>query len=305
MRRLPIVLLLAAAVVMCAAAADADTAAEAAPAWAVEHRWLALGPALGQDADCERHQEREEQEHQQRQQQQQQQQLLSFQNQGIAGNRVVVPFLTHFGDLTSWEFAQKLQKKALGPLQEAGVKVISVGLGSPESARTFAAALDYPLEGLYADPTGACCKALGFSPGFADSVEGVDPYLKLLPMLMGIGSPGTVQEVLRGYVGDREAPPVFDGTLGRAFDILGKGYQRPLELATLRLQNMVGVLSKWGDLAPSEKRLLTQQGGCIVFDGCDVVYRHADPGILKYADVDAVVQAATQAPRKLIAKQRE
>lgn len=38
---------------------------------------------------------------------------------------------------------------------------------------------------------------------------------------------------------------------------------------------------------------------------CHLVTRHADPGILKYADVDAVVQAATQAPRKLIAKQRE
>lgn len=32
------------------------------------------------------------------------------------------------------------------------------------------------------------------------------------------------------------------------------------------------------------------------------VTRHSDPGILKYADVDAVVAAATQAPQKLIAK---
>lgn len=227
--------------------------------------------------------------------------------QGIPGQRVVVPFLTHFGDLTSWEFAQKLQKKALGPLKEAGVKVITVGLGAPDNARAFAAALDYPLADLYADTTGGCYRALGFSPGFGDGVEGVDPYLKLLPMLMGIGSPGTLQEVIRGYVGDREAPPVFgqDAALGRAFNILGEGYQRPLELATLRLQNMVGVLSKWGDLAPAEKRLLTQQGGCLVFDGCDVMYRHSDPGILKYADVDEVLKAALKAPKKLIAKQRE
>jgi hypothetical protein len=109
--------------------------------------------------------------------------------------------------------------------------------------------------------------------------------------------------VLRGYIGDRSAPPVLDGPLGQAFNILGQGYQvgrpqrtfhgglplrtrargrraasgrrsgaagrsrlpgppscvqrlrrrprrpapqRPLELATLRLQNMVGVLSKCG-----------------------------------------------------------
>lgn len=37
-------------------------------------------------------------------------------------------------------------------------------------------------------------RALGFSPGFAPDAN-VSPYLKLLPMLMGIGSPGTIQEV--------------------------------------------------------------------------------------------------------------
>ncbi len=77
-------------------------------------------------------------------------------------------------------------------------KVITVGLGSPANARAFAAALGYPTDDLYADPTGDCYKALAFSPGFAEGV-GVDPYLKLLPMLMGIGSPGTVQEVGRAW----------------------------------------------------------------------------------------------------------
>jgi hypothetical protein len=43
--------------------------------------------------------------------------------QGVPGHRVVVSFLTHFGDLTSWELAQQLKKKALTPLGDAGVKV--------------------------------------------------------------------------------------------------------------------------------------------------------------------------------------
>ena len=46
----------------------------------------------------------------------------------------------------------------------------------------------------FADETGHCYKALGFSPGFAPDAN-VSPYLKLLPMLAGIGSPGTIQEV--------------------------------------------------------------------------------------------------------------
>lgn len=76
----------------------------------------------------------------------------------------------------------------------AMMQVFTVGLGTPENARLFARELNYPLEHLYADPSGACYKALGFNPGFAADVD-INPYLKLLPMLMGIGSPGTVQEV--------------------------------------------------------------------------------------------------------------
>lgn len=49
-------------------------------------------------------------------------------------------------------------------------------------------------------------------------------------------------QVLRGYVGDKEAKPVFDSPT--PFDILGTGYQRPFELATLRLFNMIGILPK-------------------------------------------------------------
>ena len=59
-------------------------------------------------------------------------------------------------------------------------------------------------------------------------------------MLLGL------RQVFRGYVGDRSAPSVFEGTtqLGKAFNTLGEGYQRPFELATLRLQNMAGILPK-------------------------------------------------------------
>jgi len=50
------------------------------------------------------------------------------------------------------------------------------------------------------------------------------------------------QEVLRGYVGDRSSRPVFGGP-SNLFDVLGSGYQRPFELATLRLYNMNTVLT--------------------------------------------------------------
>ena len=96
-------------------------------------------------------------------------------------------------------------------------------------------------------------------------------------------------QVLRGYVGDRESPPVFPAAT--PFDILGKGYQRPFELASLRLMNMVGILPKWGELCPPQTNLLTQQGGCLVFRGEEVVFKHVDSGILKYTDVDRLLEA--------------
>lgn len=49
-------------------------------------------------------------------------------------------------------------------------------------------------------------------------------------------------QVIRGYIGDRSSGPVFEAS--SPFDILGSGYQRPFELATLRLFNMVGILPK-------------------------------------------------------------
>lgn len=42
------------------------------------------------------------------------------------------------------------------------------------------------------DPTAASHREFGFSRGFMPDAP-VNPYLKLLPMLMGIGSPGTIQ----------------------------------------------------------------------------------------------------------------
>jgi hypothetical protein len=58
-------------------------------------------------------------------------------------------------------------------------------------------------------------------------------------------------QVLRGYFGDRSAKPVFSSGPtgsggqggGNLFDVLGTGYQRPFELAALRLFNMQTVLT--------------------------------------------------------------
>jgi hypothetical protein len=70
--------------------------------------------------------------------------------QATPGSVTVVAFLTHFGDLSSWEYAQKLTNKVIPRLQERGVTLVAVGLGSPENARLFSETLNFPLDLLYA-----------------------------------------------------------------------------------------------------------------------------------------------------------
>ena len=65
-----------------------------------------------------------------------------------------------------------------------------------------------------------------------------------------------MEEVARGYLGDPNAKPIFESS---PFDVLGQGYQRPFELATLRLINMARILPAWPQLAPPNAQLLVQQ----------------------------------------------
>lgn len=88
-------------------------------------------------------------------------------------------------------------------------------------------------------------------------------------------------QVLKGYVGDPEANADWISSAlnmvdKKEFDILGKRGSRPLELATLRLQNMRQIVTKWNKLAPPDKELITQQGGTVVFEGREKIYSYKD-----------------------------
>ncbi len=115
-------------------------------------------------------------------------------------------------------------------------------------------------------------------------------------MCAGIGSPGTLKEVFRGYLGDRSAPQLIaadevvqakplPAIKGSFFDRAGgNGFQRPFELATVRLKNMTEVLGQWKTYVP-DARYMTQRGGTFLFepDG-RLLYEHRDRGILGFAE---------------------
>lgn len=173
-------------------------------------------------------------------------------------NGFILIFLTHLGDLASFELAQQAVYY-LPQIKETGIQVTAICPGATlDNADLFCRLTRFPAEKLYIDTSAKLYESLQFSKGFMPEQKSIPPYAKLLPMLMGIGSPGTIPEVLRGYIGDKTAPSSWIRESLRLveqkqFDVLGQNYQRPFELATIRLQNMIDVLKNWQQLSPEDK----------------------------------------------------
>lgn len=162
------------------------------------------------------------------------------------GHKRLVVLLSQLGDFDSLEYAQALVP-ALPRLAKAGISLLAIGIGDKAGADRFCHYTGLPGQHLLVDAEPTLHRALGLYPGLRTPAG---PWPALLLMCAGIGSPGTLAEVLRGYSGDRTAPPrlgadqsVQLGQLppisGALFDRLGQGHLRPFELATVRLQNMV------------------------------------------------------------------
>lgn len=82
------------------------------------------------------------------------------QQEGLA----VVALLRHFGCFCSWELALAL-KEAKEKFDKAGVKLIAVGVGTPDKAQVLAQGLPFPSDSLYADPDRKAYEILGLHYG--------------------------------------------------------------------------------------------------------------------------------------------
>ncbi|CAK6691149.1 peroxiredoxin-like family protein [Synechococcus sp. CBW1107] len=207
------------------------------------------------------------------------------------GQRRLVLLLSQLGDFDSLEYAQALVP-VLPKLESAGIAVLAIGIGDEAGRQRFCAFTGFPLECLEVDAEPQLHRALGLYEGLRQ-IGG--PWPNLLLMCAGIGSPGTLAEVLRGYTGDRSAPqriadeetiqagplpPIKGSFFARAG---GTGFQRPFELATVRLRNMTEVLGHWSTYVPRND-FLTQRGGTFLLDTDDtLLYSYRDRGILGFS----------------------
>ncbi len=209
--------------------------------------------------------------------------LATIEGMGPGRRRLVVVW-GQLGDFDSLEYAQALVP-VLPRLERAGVAVLAFGIGNEAARERFCGFSGFPQARLVVEPEPTLHRALGLYPGLQLPIG---PWGNLLLMCAGIGSPGTLREVLRGYTGDRRAPqriaddeviqapplpPIRGALFARAG---GTGFLRPFELATVRLRNMGEVLAHWRTYVPRDD-FLPQRGGTFLLGEDDtLLYEHRD-----------------------------
>ena len=225
--------------------------------------------------------------------------LISPLKTGTPQTRKLVLIWPQMGDFDTMEYAWWIQRSR-SRLEKLDIEVRAVAIGDVAAGQKFCNYSGFPQQHLFVDPDASLHRKLELYQGLSATLPGMTPqqsgYLNLLLMCMGIGSPGTLREVFRGYVGDRTAPqliadsetikaPPLPQLKGEVFRRAGgKGFQRPFELATLRLRNMAEVLSNWKVYVP-DAAYLTQRGATFLFDADGkILYEWRDRNILGFAE---------------------
>lgn len=217
----------------------------------------------------------------------------------IYPSKLLVLIWSQLGDFDNLEYAWWLQREK-EQIAARGIRICAIGIGDRNSGLKFCEYTGFPQEWLFVDAKAEIHRILGLYRGlslqFPMLSNSQKAWLNLMLMCAGIGSPGTLKEVFRGYKGDKKAPqliadeevvrgtplPPMKGSFFKAAG--GKGFQRPFELATLRLRNMTEVLSNWSTYVP-DSSYLTQRGGTFLFDSQGkLIYEHRDRGILGFAE---------------------
>jgi hypothetical protein len=242
-------------------------------------------------------------------------------NDGSGGRRLVV-FGTYAADFNAIEYGQRLRYYWPKLREEKSLEKCALLLNcQPAAAKALAEQVDLPesIE-LWVDNSGESGRKFGVGRGWLPENNDINPYLKLFGMLFGLGAWATLPAVIGGYIGNPFTPQPWiedalavgqrkgrwpdnaleissDGNVTNKFTELpfvGRWPRRPLELATLRLQSMIGIsLSEWKTLAPDEEALgagvLTQLGGCIVVENGEPLFEWRDPGICAVANFEDIL----------------
>ena len=197
------------------------------------------------------------------------------------------------GDFDSFEYGINLSNFLKVIKQKDDLEVFGVAIGNLEGKRKFCEFTNFPERNLRLVSDNKIHNNLGVSSGLDIGMGG---WVNMFLMLIGIGSPKTVSEVLRGYIGDRKSNQIFSDNdqitffnslsfSGKLFNkTFGKGYLRPFELATFRLNNMIEIISNWNDYIIDPKFLPQRTASFLINENNDVIYKYFSKDILNYSN---------------------
>ena len=235
-------------------------------------------------------------------------------------------FGTYAGDFNNIEYAQRLRHYLPQLREECGIDKVGFVMNCrKDQALAIAEMVDLDTESIdvFVDNTGEAGKVWGAERGWEPDNKELSPYLKLFLMLWGLGAWATLPAVISGYIGNPLTPQPWiddafavnkdkgrwpdevleigaDGTVSNNFadlPVVGSWPRRPLELATLRLQNMIGIsIQNWKILGPDQEALdagvLTQLGGSLVLDNAsgETLFKWRDPGICAVTNFEDLIK---------------
>jgi hypothetical protein len=240
-------------------------------------------------------------------------------------------FGTYAADFNNIEYAQRLRYYLPQLKEECGITKVGMVMScQTDAALALTDIVDLKTDqvDLFVDNKGEAARQWGAEQGWQPDNKDLNPFLKLFGMLFGLGAWATLPAVIGGYIGNPLVPQPWiedalavgqkkgrwpdnaleiseDGTVTNKFSelpLVGGWPRRPLELATLRLQSMIGIsIKNWKELAPDEEALeagvLTQLGGCMVVDSTtgETLFKWRDPGICAVANFEDMVKELKKA----------
>jgi len=217
--------------------------------------------------------------------------ISDFDFEKVNKNKLVV-FVGLLGDFDSFEYAINLSK-LINSKKINNLDIFLIAIGDQKGKEKFCNFTGFPKDNLKVVNNNQLHNLVGASKGLNIGLGG---WVNLTLMLMGVGSSKTLIEVIRGYTGDQDSNQIYDNYdqinlfnffkfSGKLFEKpFGKGYLRPFELATFRLNNMIEIFKNWKDYMIDTKYLPQRSCTFIINQNNDVVYKYFSKDILNYSE---------------------
>jgi len=195
------------------------------------------------------------------------------------------------GDFDSFEYAINL-KSFIDKKQDKNLDIFAIAIGNQNGKEKFCNFTGFREENLIVVSSNQIHNNLKVSRGLDIGLGG---WINMLLMLSGINSFKTIQEVIRGYTGDRKAKQIYLESdkidvlkflkfSGNSFkNFFGDGYLRPFELATYRLNNMNEIIQNWGDYILHAKYLPQRGASFLLNDKNQIIYKFFSSDVLGYS----------------------